>query len=94
MKKEGLGIIGCGKMGAILADSVVSSGVYPSSSVYVSDVRKEQREKLKKTLGVIPADNRTIAEKSSVIILAVKPDKVKEVLTEIRGSLTSSTILI
>lgn len=94
MKKEGIGIIGCGNIGSILVDSVVASRIYPPSSVYVSDVRKEQTKKLKKTLRVVPADNRTIAEKANVIIIAVKPNKVKDVLSEISALLTPSTLLV
>jgi len=92
--KKGIGIIGCGNMGSILAEAVVSAGLYPPSLVYISDIRKQQTDKLKRTLGVIPSDNRTIAENSGVVIIAVKPDKVKDVITEIKETLTPSSILI
>ncbi|HOL21878.1 MAG TPA: pyrroline-5-carboxylate reductase [bacterium] len=94
MKKKGIGIIGCGNMGSILVDAVVSGGLYPPSSVYVSDIRKEKLDGLKKDFGIFPADNRTIAEKAEIVIIAVKPDKVKEVITEIKDTLTPASILI
>lgn len=92
MKK--IGIIGCGNMGSILLDAVVSTGLYPPSCVYVSDVRKEQIGKLKKTFSVLSADNKTLTEKSDVVIIAVKPDKVKDVINEIKDTLTPSKVLI
>lgn len=89
-----IGIIGCGKMGSILVDAVVSTGLYPSCRVYVSDIRKEQTDRLKRDFGVLPTDNRTIAEKTDVVIIAVKPDKVKDVISEIRDILTPGKVLI
>ncbi|MCM8761712.1 MAG: pyrroline-5-carboxylate reductase [Candidatus Omnitrophica bacterium] len=95
MKKNGgIGIIGCGNMGSILVDAVLSAGLYHPSTVYVSDIRKEQTDRLKNDFGVSSADNRTTAERSDVIIIAVKPDKVKDVITEIREALTPSKVLI
>jgi len=92
--KKGIGIIGCGNMGSILVDAVISEGLYPPSLVYISDTRTEKTDKLKRALRVIPSDNRTIAENSEVVIIAVKPDKVKDIVTEIKGFLTPFTLLI
>lgn len=88
MKK--IGVIGCGNMGSVLAEGIISAGRY---RLYVSDVK---REKLKKPvkLGAQPASNTELAENSDVIILAVKPDKVVETIEEIKSFLTPSKILI
>lgn len=94
MKEKGIGIIGCGNMGSILVDAVVSTNLYHPSTVYVSDIRKAQTDRLKKDFGVFPTDNRTIGKRADIIIIAVKPDKVKEVITEIRDTLTPSKVLI
>lgn len=89
MKKK-IGVIGCGNMGSVLAEGIISAERY---KVYVSDIRKE---KLKKTvkLGAQPACNTELAKNSDVIILAVKPDKVGETLEEIKDFLTPSKILL
>ncbi|MCX8082841.1 MAG: pyrroline-5-carboxylate reductase [bacterium] len=94
MKKKGIGIIGCGNMGSILIDAIVSTGLYPPSSVYVSDVRKQNVNKIKKKFGVLSSDNRNLTEKSDIIIIAVKPNNVKDVISEIKDILTPSKVII
>ncbi|MCM8830171.1 MAG: NAD(P)-binding domain-containing protein, partial [Candidatus Omnitrophica bacterium] len=65
MKEKGIGIIGCGNMGSILVDAVISRGLYHPSDVYVSDIRKQQVNKLKKAFKVSSAEFRyeTLADR-------------------------------
>ena len=89
MKKK-IGVIGCGNMGSVLAEVIISAGLY---KVYVSDIRKEKLKKPVK-LGAQPACNIKLAENSDVIILAVKPDKAGETLEEIKNFLSPSKTII
>lgn len=94
MAKKGIGVIGCGNMGSILVDAIVSNGIFPPSSIYISDVREKRLKKLEKEFGVIPLDSKTLTEKSEIVIIAVKPYDVKDVITEIKDNLFPSTTLI
>ncbi|MDD3726330.1 MAG: NAD(P)-binding domain-containing protein, partial [Candidatus Ratteibacteria bacterium] len=94
MAKKTIGIIGCGNMGSAIVDAILSTGTFHPSSVYISDVRKQQTDKLKKAFGVIPTDNKTLTERSDVVIIAVKPDRVRDVITGISDILSPSKLLI
>lgn len=88
-----IGVIGCGNMGSVLVQGLLESKLYPGSSIYVSDVRKEKLKSLRKS-GVRIVDNDKLAENSDVIIIAVKPAAVGEVVSGIGKFLTPSKVLI
>jgi len=80
-------------MGSVLAEGIISAGLCAPARVYVSDIRKEKLARLKR-LGARPAGNRELARDADVIIIAVKPDRVRETLDEIKNLLVPSKILI
>ena len=85
-KAEKIGLIGGGKMGGVLAGGIVSGGLAPASQVIVADVDRDRLQELAKTLGVeTTADNREAAKASRILILAVKPQTMAEVLSGLAG---------
>jgi pyrroline-5-carboxylate reductase len=88
-----IGVIGCGNMGSVLINGLMESGLYPVSRIYISDVRKESLKRFK-SYGLQVVDNRRLSEGADVIIIAVKPNMVEVVLSEIKEFLTPKKVLI
>lgn len=90
-----LGMIGAGNMGSAILRGIVDAGYVKDSQITVFDVnRKKLREISEDIPGVIlAADCRDLAENSDMIILAVKPIYVQEVIDEIRPCLHHKAVL-
>ena len=73
------GFIGAGNMGGTLAAAAAKSGL----GIAVSDKSAEKAEELAKKTGALPTTNEDIAHNSEFIVLGVKPQMLKDVLTGI-----------
>jgi len=95
LKGKKISFIGGGKMGSALIKGILSRNLIAPGKVTVSDVVKEQLEELRKTYGVcVTKDNKKAVRDSDIIILAVKPQNMAEVLQEISGILDKSKLII
>jgi pyrroline-5-carboxylate reductase len=84
LKGGKVGFIGGGKMGEALAGGIVTRGLVPASQVMVADIAKERLEALAQAYGIVGMrDNKSVAEKSDILVLAVKPQNMGEVLAEL-----------
>jgi pyrroline-5-carboxylate reductase len=75
-----VGIIGAGKIGGSLLHRLAESGDF---DLAVSDIHPEQLQPYKKYGIRTTSSNRELAEDSDLVIIAVKPWDVVQVLTEI-----------
>ncbi|MFH0859582.1 MAG: pyrroline-5-carboxylate reductase [Candidatus Altiarchaeota archaeon] len=77
-----VGVIGAGRMGSALIKGFMRAGIAGGDGIYASD---EDEDRLR-TLGSVrtSTSNAEVARESDIIFLAVKPDKVKKVLEEIK----------
>ena len=90
-----LGIIGCGNMGFSLIEGIISEKVVSPVKILISDINSSVLKRVKKKLKVRTGTNREVAKKSDVIILAVKPSQIEDVLTEVvKKELNSKKILV
>ena len=95
LKGKKVGIIGGGKMGSVLIGGIISRNLIPASHIIVSDTVTERLEDLKKTYGVHTAgDNSKVVKSSDIIILAVKPQNMAEVLEGISRTFHQSKLII
>ncbi len=79
-----LTFIGAGKMGEALARGIIASGQLTAGDITLADLNGEQLRKLATELGVATTTDNTIAVKSAdVVILAVKPNLVPLICTEL-----------
>jgi pyrroline-5-carboxylate reductase len=63
--------------------------------IIVSDLSSERRELIKKNFGVaVTADNLEIVQKSTVVLLAVKPQSMDGLLCEIQSCVESDTLYL
>lgn len=81
-----IAVIGAGNMGGALARGVAQGAIVATSDIYVSNPSPAKLEVLKREYPEIniTTDNREAAEAADLVVLAVKPWKVVEVLEEIK----------
>lgn len=79
--KKNVGLIGAGNMGEAFIGGFIGSGLVPASKIFITDIRKEHLDTLKKKYGVnILKDQKQVLRHADVIILAVKPQQMDQVL--------------
>jgi pyrroline-5-carboxylate reductase len=82
-------------MAGALIRGLLGSGAYRRQDLWVGEKAAPQRRRLARTFRVpTVADNRLIAAGSAIVVLAVKPQIMDEVLADIRPSVRSSTLFI
>ncbi len=85
-----IAIIGCGAMGSAIARGVVSAGLYGSDDVCMSDVDEAKLALCASELGVCTTtDNAKACEAADIVVLAVKPALVGQVLAGLEKVLAS-----
>lgn len=90
-----LGFVGAGKMASALARGFIQAGIATAESTIASDPFEAARAAIARDTGIkTTASNRDVTQFASVILLAVKPDQVNEVLAELRPQLTLKHLLI
>ncbi|WP_341349599.1 pyrroline-5-carboxylate reductase [Desulfofundulus thermosubterraneus] len=89
-----IGCLGGGAMAQALLTGLIKSGIQ-ARNLYASDTRRERLEFLHRELGVHTREsNKDLVKESDVVILAVKPQVVEEVLKETGGIFQPQQTLI
>lgn len=95
LKGRKIGIIGGGKMGEVLLSGIISHKLASAKDIVVSDTVAQRLEELKKTYRVqVTSDNNKTVRHGGIIILAVKPQNMAEVLEGIAGAVSGEKIII
>lgn len=91
---EKVAIIGGGNLGAAIAEGILKSNIIAAQNLFVTRRKIELLESLKQK-GVHTLQNNFEAVKNNrIVILAVKPFQIKEILSEIKPALSEDKILI
>lgn len=94
MENMKLGFIGTGKMGEALIKGLLYARLVSPENIFASDVDSAKLQLLEKEYRIsICRDNCTAVVNSDVIIIAVKPAIVPEVLAEIKNSIKKQLII-
>lgn len=94
MQNLNIGFIGGGNMARSLIGGLVNSGVSPTS-LYVSDPSTEALDNLHRDFGINTcASNQELVDTCEVVVLAVKPQLMKDVVTDLSISTDRKTLLI
>jgi pyrroline-5-carboxylate reductase len=89
------GFIGSGQMAGALVGGLVRSGAVAPASVLASDPVAAARDALVRTIGIAVTDsNRDVARGSEVLVLAVKPQAMADVLAELRPEVEPRHLVI
>ncbi len=84
-----LGFIGGGVMAEAILSGALKEGVALAGEIVVSDVAEARRTHLESTYGVATVgDNGAATKGADIVILAVKPQHLAEVLGGLRGALS------
>ncbi len=90
-----IAFIGGGNMGRAMINAIIHRELAAPEDITVADTRPESREALAVELGVITTESNVAAALSSeVIILAVKPQNLDEVMADLNGHLCGSHLVI
>jgi pyrroline-5-carboxylate reductase len=94
MANKKIGFIGTGKMGEALIKGIIHAKLVPSGNIYASDMDLAKLQILEKELKInICNGNCDAVVNSDVIIIAVKPQIVPAVLSEIKSSIKNQLII-
>src|ERR1041385_4521789 len=91
-----IAVLGCGKMGTILLQGFMKHGLINKGEAVATVQHEEHRRELARELpGVtVSADNRAAVAGAPVVLLAVKPQALPQVLDEIAPVLAPEALLI
>ena len=86
--------VGLGKMGSALLKGIISSGIYPPEDIIGADIAVDNLEKNSSFYGIETSkDNYYAASRAEIVLLAVKPQVMDEVLEEIKGKIKNKLII-
>lgn len=79
-----IGIIGAGNMGEAFVGAMLASKLFSPFDVQVSDVNRERLTHMETRYGIqATTDNGALFRRSDIVILAVKPQQMSEILSRI-----------
>ncbi len=94
-KDKVLGILGGGQMAEAIVKGLCANKVLPSGNIIVSDHKEKRAEELQDRYGIRgTTDTLWMLQNISTLILAVKPQALKEALEEISRGLPSDIPLL
>lgn len=84
-QKNTIGIIGLGRMGRCLVQGLMEANLFSEKQIFFTTRHPETAARVSSELGLqCCSTNEELMKKSEVIILAVKPQNVSEVLQELK----------
>ncbi|HPD60143.1 MAG TPA: pyrroline-5-carboxylate reductase [Thermodesulfobacteriota bacterium] len=95
MKGQKFSFIGGGNMAEAMLRGLLKNKIIAPRQLLVSEPREERARFLSRQYRIhVTSDNKAAAQFGEIIILAVKPQVIKEVLQEIAGGVTSKHLVI
>lgn len=95
MMNATIGLIGAGQMATALGQGLIKAGLVAQDQLLASDPSETARERFSRTLGArTTPDNLDVVDWAQIVILAVKPQQMAEVLGQIRGKISPDRLVI
>ena len=95
LKNKQVGILGTGNMGEALIHGLLYGHLCRPEQIFCSDVRAERLKVIREKYGVkSTSHNVEVVKQSDIVILAVKPQIMKQVVEEIAKYLDLSKLII
>jgi pyrroline-5-carboxylate reductase len=88
-----LAILGAGVMGETVLSGLLRAG-WTSDRIIATDRRTERQVELEAKYGITMMTNAEAAAKADTVILVVKPQDMRDLLTEIAPVVSSSTLIV
>ena len=90
-----IALIGSGAMGEAIIGGLLRTGLTTAEHILASGPRAERGEELKEKYGVEPyLDNSAAARQADVVVLSVKPQKLKRVLAGLKGEIKPGALVL
>jgi len=90
-----IGFLGAGKMATALARGWLGAALVTPATILASDPLSAARDSFTRETGAAAVDdNRKVAERSRVLVLAVKPQNMAALLSEIRPVVTTHHLVL
>lgn len=90
-----IAFIGGGAMGEAILSAVLNKGISKKDDIAVSDISDARRDHISQKYGVrVNAVNRMVAEKSDVVLLAIKPQNLAGAMPGLNGQLKPSQLVL
>jgi len=87
--------IGGGVMGEAMLSAILGKGLSRPQAISVSDISQSRRQYLEQKYGVtVMGDNRQAIKRGDVVVLAIKPQNLAEVMAELNGQLKSAQLVL
>jgi pyrroline-5-carboxylate reductase len=95
LRNKTVAFIGAGNMGEALISGLLAAKTVPSSRIIAADVRAERREVFMSSFGVQTVDDNVEAVKAAdIVLLAVKPQQMSEVLAGVKSVMSGSKLVV
>ncbi|BDD02612.1 pyrroline-5-carboxylate reductase [Aureibacter tunicatorum] len=94
MKDTSISIIGGGNLGSSIASGLLASGIFSHQKIHITRRNLEKLQNLADQGAVTGNNNVWAVENADIVILAVKPFKLMEILQEISPALTKDKIIV
>ena len=93
--KQNIAVIGVGKMGTTLIESLLKNQVINPSQIYGTTVQEVHTNHIKEKYQInADTDNMAAVFQSDIIVLAVKPQMIAQVLKQISTALNKEKFVI
>src|SRR4030043_207428 len=87
--------IGGGVMAEAMLRCILDKGLAEAGDIVASDISAKRHSNLKERYSVvITSDNRSAVERAEVIVLAIQPVSLPEVMRELRGCLQPEQLVL
>jgi pyrroline-5-carboxylate reductase len=93
LEDNNIGFIGAGNMANSLIRGLLAKGV-PAGHLTAADIDSDKLEVLKTECGIQVANSKEIAATADVVVLAVKPQLMKDVCQQIQPALDARSCLV
>jgi pyrroline-5-carboxylate reductase len=95
MKVKKLAVLGAGKMGETLVAGMLDGAIFSREQIMVTVKHQDRLDVLRDKYRIqTTTNNRKAVKGADLVLLAVKPQAVRELLEEIRGELTREQLII
>jgi pyrroline-5-carboxylate reductase len=93
--RDNIAFVGGGAMGEAMIKAVLSCDLYGPQQIVVSEILQERRGELASRYGVqVTADSAQAVADADAIVLAVKPQVLPEVLSDLRAKIPPQSLIL
>ncbi|RKS87454.1 pyrroline-5-carboxylate reductase [Orbus hercynius] len=93
--EQQIGFIGLGNMGSAILQGILANKTVAPSQLYVYDINQEVVDSMRQQYAIHAMETaKEVAREADIVFIAVKPNNINEVLTEIQKALKKSTVVV